>query len=329
MNAQATSMSMIVTGSSGFIGTHLCRSLAANVRARLIGVDQSPPPPSNSDTRPALADIRDRHQLLAIPVESPGPVLIHLAAKAEVVLPFHEYLDAMTTNVDGTVCVLEAFAPKVVIFASSSSVYGNTGTRPAKPIWARVRPLGAYGISKALGESICAAWAAETGSRVVVFRFGNVVGPGCRGLIPYLVQHALRYPDASVPARMRGNGRILRDYVPVQHVVEIIARAIAIDWPGGQPMSFNIGAGWGLTNKTVAGHVQDVLEQAGYGLRIHFDEAPAPGEAMSAVLDVSQTTAVFDVAPPAKDQVLRSIRDAALSHLRALTLPAAQENASR
>src|SRR5207302_1959259 len=95
---------IIVTGSSGFVASHLCRRLSAGAHIRLMGVDRLPPPQSDPRVLRSMADIRHKDELLEIAAGKPAPVLIHLAAKAEVVLPFHEYMDAMTTNVDGTIC---------------------------------------------------------------------------------------------------------------------------------------------------------------------------------------------------------------------------------
>jgi len=82
-------------------------------------------------------------------------------------------------------------------------------------------------MSKAMAELACADWARETGRIAVRFRFGNVIGEGCRGFIPFLVQHAILHPDGDVPAEARGGGLIERDYVPVDHVVEVMIAAAA------------------------------------------------------------------------------------------------------
>jgi UDP-glucose 4-epimerase len=183
-----------------------------------------------------LIDIAPPRQLQG--VTAPADTVFHLAARAEVVIPFDAIPDLNATNVAGTVNVLRAYTPRRFIFASSSAVYGN-GARPhVDTAWSNVNPLGIYGMSKAAGELTCADWAREKSGTAIMFRLGNVIGARCRGLIPHLVRHARSHPAGTVPVRMRGEGRITRDYVPVEHVTEIFKRASLREWPAGAAFVF-------------------------------------------------------------------------------------------
>jgi UDP-glucose 4-epimerase len=307
---------VIVTGSSGFIGSHLCALLARSAEHRdFRGIDVVPAP-VGTDYPTELIDIADFPQLHG--VTAPADTVFHLAARAEVVIPFDAIPDLNATNVAGTVNVLRAYTPKRFIFASSSAVYGN-GARPhVDTTWSNVNPLGIYGMSKAAGELTCADWAREKSGTAIMFRLGNVIGARCRGLIPHLVRHARSHPAGTVPVRMRGEGRITRDYVPVEHVTEIFKRASLREWPAGAAFVFNIGTGRGTTNGEVARIAADVLRTEGYKLTIDPTAPLEPGEAEHVVLDVAKTTSTFEIDPPSMQSVHDAISIAVHSWLRGM-----------
>jgi nucleoside-diphosphate-sugar epimerase len=232
---------------------------------------------------------------------------------AEVVTPFRDLRHLHATNVVGTVNLLEVFSPRVFVMASSSAVYGHGGTPRVGTDWRFVRPVGAYGMSKAAAELVCADWARETGRAAISFRFGNVIGPRCRGLIPYLVDHARRHPDGEVPAAMRGRGRLLRDYIPVSYIVRLLRAAAALRWPAGTAEAFNIGTGRGTTNGAVARRVAQILRRYGYRLRVDMSHPIAPGESRHVVLDMRRTVRRFEVPPPTPAEVDEAI-EAAVRH---------------
>jgi nucleoside-diphosphate-sugar epimerase len=298
----------VITGTSGFIGSHLAEALAGR---RFVGLDCALPV-NGIRYEHVTADVRMPESMRAI---GGAPVVVHLAALAEVVLPLDRVPGLVDTNVSGTVHVLETFQPRRFIFASSSAVYGNGSTRPVPVAWRHVNPVGSYGMSKAMSELVCHEWAQATGGSAMAFRFGNVVGRRCRGLIAYLVNHARRYPEAEVPAQCRGNGRIVRDYVPVGYVVETLIAAMNVACTPGSLAQFNIGTGRGMTNRQVAGVVAGTLKRRGYKLRINWDAPIAPGEPRAVVLDTRSTYRRFGLRVPRADDVAGAIEDAAASYL--------------
>src|SRR4051794_27223477 len=127
---------LLITGSAGFIGSHLCELAATTTgdrhAATVAGLDLDATPPPVTSIR---ADVRCADQLRQIAADLGPHTVIHLAAKAEVVIPFGELADLMTTNVNGTINVLEAIQPQRIVFASSSAVYGNAGGCGARVRW--------------------------------------------------------------------------------------------------------------------------------------------------------------------------------------------------
>jgi len=299
---------VVVTGSSGFVGSHLCAVLAATraLPGALVGVDRVAPD-GPAPYRQVRVDLRRRASLARALASLRGSPLLHLAAEAEVVIPFRGLQPLFDSNVAGTVNVLRCLDPALLLFASSSAVYGHAGPRRVAPGWEHVNPVGAYGMTKAMGELACEQWAREHSRAAVAFRFGNVVGPRCRGLIPYLVRHALAHPDGDLPARCRGKGRIVRDYVPVRDVARVLARALRTHWSPGSFAAFNVGTGRGMSNGEVAEVVQAVLARQGYRLRIDWTSPLEHGEARRVVLDVDRTVRRFDLEPASRDAVVRAI----------------------
>ena len=260
------------------------------------------------------ADIRDP-STLHIQAQAPTEVVVHLAAVAEVLTPFEEFDELLKTNVIGTLNVLEAFRPKLFILPSTSAVYGNSRVGGARPVWSEVRPIGIYGMSKAAAEMICRDWARSSDGVAVILRLGNVLGAHCRGLIPYVVNHARKYPDGLRPAQLRGNGRLVRDYVPIEYIVKLISAVLRRKWPSGSCSTFNVGTGSRITNKDVISVVQRVLRSRGFQLNPNFRNPVAAGEVQEVVFEMKHTVREFGLPVPSRSAVAKSIREATLSYL--------------
>ncbi len=305
-----------VTGSSGFIGRHLCAALA-NAKTAVTGIDRVPGPRTNETSRWLQLDIQllEDLQRKISDTERNGK-LVHLAAEAEVVTPWNQIPSLLSTNLNGTWNVLATLQPTLCVFASSSSVYGNATIQNSAARWSAARPLGLYGISKSSGELLLRDWALDNGTAAVLLRLGNIIGPGCRGLIPYLIRHAKQYPDGATPAQLRGNGVLVRDYTPVSYVVKVIQAVLSMTWPPGSSELFNLGTGGGMTNREVTKIVQRVLAREGYRLTVCWDNPVPAGEAHSIVLDCGSLIRKFGIGSPSRKEVEACIEDSALEHLR-------------
>jgi nucleoside-diphosphate-sugar epimerase len=153
-------------------------------------------------------------------------------------------------------------------------------------------------------------WVRESRNSAVIFRIGNVVGPGCAGLVRFLIRHVLRHPNGDAPARLRGGGLLVRDYVPVDHVINAFLTAARTDWPEETLLTLNLSSGRAMTNREIAEIVQEAANGRGFPLDFTFDDPPGPGEADQVVLDPEDTTKALGLAPPTPSEIKRAIADA-------------------
>jgi UDP-glucose 4-epimerase len=289
---------VLVTGSPGFLGSHICRALEKSC-------------PSSF----AAVDVRDAAALRALAERWRPEVILHLASTGIVLASLSSVPEILDVAADGLIHLLEVFAPKLVILPSSSSVYGNTAGAAASPS-TPLNPLSIYGLSKVISERILRQWTEVAGGTAIVLRIGNLIGRGGRGgLLSFLVNHALRHPFGAPPAQMRGAGRMVRDYVPVDYAAKIFQAAIREEWEPGQAHIFNVGSGRPRTNEQVACAVQRTLKEYGLVLNVHFQERPGVGEASAVGLDTSATEERLGIKPLSESDVVQAIREAVLFYL--------------
>ena len=229
-------LSVLVTGSSGFIGTHVVRHLHA-AGHRVTGLDHIPP----TDALPEgvtfhVCDIRKGE----LP-DRTFDAVVHLAALAGVRPSMDRPLEYEITNVIGTIRLLE-FCRRMgiphFVFASSSSVYGPDTPLPAEES-TPANPCSPYALTKLHGEQWGRLYSRLHGLRTLALRFFSVWGPGQR---PDLALEAFRRRiEAGQPVIINGDGSQRRD---LTHVADV-ARAVeqALRWPGPGSTVLNVGTG--------------------------------------------------------------------------------------
>ena len=229
-------LSVLVTGSSGFIGTHVVRHLHA-AGHRVTGLDHIPP----KDPLPVgvafhVCDIR-RGDL----PDRTFDAVVHLAALAGVRPSMDRPLEYEITNVIGTIRLLE-FCRRMgiphFVFASSSSVYGPETPLPAEES-TPANPCSPYALTKLHGEQWGRLYSRLHGLRFVALRFFSVWGPGQR---PDLALESFRRRiEAGQPVIINGDGSQRRD---LTHVADV-ARAVelALRWRGPGAVVLNVGTG--------------------------------------------------------------------------------------
>lgn len=226
-------MRVLVTGAAGFIGSHVTERLLARGDS-VVGLDNFndfyDPALKRRNLAPSLAhpdfalvegDLVDPAALArAFEVQRPDRV-VHLAAWAGVRPSIDRPLLYQQVNVEGTTRVLEACRAHGVdrlVFASSSSVYGDRAEVPFRETDNVDHPVSPYAATKKAGELMCYTWHHLFGLHTHCLRFFTVYGPRQR---PEMAIHKFaRLMVAGRPVPMFGDGSTSRDYTYIDDIVD-------------------------------------------------------------------------------------------------------------
>ncbi|UYC12073.1 NAD-dependent epimerase/dehydratase family protein [Xanthomonas sp. CFBP 8445] len=246
-------MPTLVTGAAGFIGAHTVRALRAAGQL-VVGLDNYNDyydPQLKRDRVAALcpnADIRtldltDRDGLAALFDEVQPTRVVHLAAQAGVRYSLQNPYAYVDSNLVGFVNMLELCRHRGVqhlVYASSSSVYGDSATPPFSEDQRIDQPRSLYAATKAANELMAHTYAQLYGLRATGLRFFTVYGPwGRPDMAPLLFSRAVL---AGRPIEVFNHGRMRRDFT---FVADIVAGVLgALDHPSGEAVPhrvFNLG----------------------------------------------------------------------------------------
>jgi UDP-glucose 4-epimerase len=225
-------LKVLVTGGSGFIGSHVVDKLAAAGHdPRIFDLMASPwHPPGTIDT--TIGDVTDAGVVAA--AVSGRDAIVHLAAMADVyqVVEQPERTDAV--NVRGTFNLLEAARAHRVsrfLYASTIWVYGNApGPGPHDEDTALVLPPHLYTATKLAGEMYCRSFETLYGVSTTILRFGIPFGPRARpaAVIPAFIAKAL----AQEPLRIAGDGTATRQFIYIEDLAEGVVAALRPEGAG-------------------------------------------------------------------------------------------------
>lgn len=239
-------MSYLVTGGGGFIGSHIVESLVEEGKEVRVLDDFSTGERANLAGLPVeiiVGDIRDV-QTVQKSVEGVDTVF-HQAALCSVVRSIEDPVSTHDVNVRGTVVLLNACrnaGVRRVVFASSSSVYGDSDVLPKRENM-KPEPMSPYAVSKLEGELYCQMFHKIYGLEAVCLRYFNVFGPRqdpsseYAAVIPRFIQAAL---NGSGPI-IYGDGAQTRDFTYVENVVRANVKAAVSKDAAGKV--FNVACG--------------------------------------------------------------------------------------
>ena len=264
MTIECTSL---VTGAAGFIGSHLCERLLQEGH-RVIGVDVFTAYYPRAVKEANLAGLRGHPEFRFVEMDLARADLAPVVAQADVI--FHQagqpgvraswgtefdlYLDH---NIRATQQLLEAVKGSArlrrLVFASSSSVYGQTEDLPLREE-SLPRPYSPYGVTKLAAEHLCSLYHANHGVPTVALRYFTVYGPRQRPDMGFhkFIQAALE--DRPIP--VYGDGEQTRDFTYVADVVEANWLALA---PSAVGQVFNIGGGSRSSLNQVLAALEEIL----------------------------------------------------------------------
>jgi len=229
----------LVTGGAGFIGSHLVDSLLSegnNVTAfdnfdEFYSRDIKLKNISNALTfdnyQLIEGDIRNREVLDELFSSNLYDIVVHLAAKAGVRPSIENSVEYYDVNINGTLNILEAmrkFDVKNLIFASSSSVYGNNKIVPFAESDNVDNPISPYAATKKSGELLCHTYYHLYDFKINCLRFFTVYGPRQRPDLA--INKFTKKIMNGETIQMFGDGTTKRDYTYIDDIVQGIILAI-------------------------------------------------------------------------------------------------------
>ena len=248
-------MRVLVTGGSGFIGSHVVDKLRERGHEAVI-YDLRPSPwhePGTVDT--VLGSITDR-EALERALHSCDAVA-HLAAVADVNDVHAEPEDAERVNARGTVAVLEACrraGVKRIVYASTIWVYSDCQDERVDEQTLLPAPSHLYTSTKLAGELYCKAYQELYGIDYTILRFGIPYGPRAReaAVIPAFVNKAFK----GEPLTLAGDGSQSRRFVYVEDLADGVARGLS-DAAGNRV--YNLASDENVTIRQIAETVQSLI----------------------------------------------------------------------
>lgn len=292
----------IVTGVAGFIGSHLAETLLKQ-GLDVVGIDQF-----NNYYDPQLKEnnIVDLHKfsnfkLIKGDIEElnwyelldSAEVVYHQAAQAGVRASWGGgFVNYTQRNINATQVILEAAKQvksiKRIIYASSSSIYGNAATMPT-PETLCPQPVSPYGITKLAGERLCWLYHQNFGIPVTALRYFTVYGPRHRPDMAFHKFFKAAIEDEAIS--IYGDGQQTRDYTFVGDIVAANLAAAAVPEAVGE--AFNIGGG----SRVTLIELLEIMERVmGRPMRKNYIEK-AKGDARHTSADINKANKILGYSP--------------------------------
>lgn len=291
-------MRYLVTGGAGFIGSNTVDELVQRGHSVVVLDDLSGGKEDN------LAEVRNKITIIKGSITDIEVVrkamheaeyVLHLGARTSVPRSVKDPLETNRINIEGTLNVLVAakeMKVKRVVFAASSSAYGETPTLP-KAETMQPQPISPYGVTKYVGELYGQAFLRCYGLETVSLRYFNIFGPRQDPSSPYsgvLAKFCTAFLEDTEPV-VFGDGEQTRDFTFVDNAVH--ANLLACEAPNVAGKVFNVGCGDRISLNEV---LQTLQKITGKTLETKY-EPPRDGDIRDSQADISQARAFLGYDP--------------------------------
>ena len=289
--------SYLVTGGAGFIGSHLAEELARRGQSVRVADSLITGKRSNIAHIPGVefleGDLAD--PAIAARAVHGMDYVLHQAAIPSVPRSVNDPVTSNRANVDATLNVLVAARDagvKRLVFAGSSSEYGNSPTLP-KHEDMPFSPLSPYALQKVVGTQYCQMFTRLYGFETVVIRYFNVFGPRQDPSSPYSGVISL-FSTALIEGRqpvIYGDGEQTRDFTYVANVVDGVLRACTAPTAAGEVI--NVACGTRISLNELLRVMNRVV---GTNLQAIYRDARA-GDVKDSQADISKAKALLGYTP--------------------------------
>jgi UDP-glucuronate 4-epimerase len=306
-------MKILLTGGAGFIGFHATKALLARGHT-MTAVDEL-----NAYYDPALKQARlkelgslPNYRFVQADIAAPDAlsnaagkdrfdVILHLAAQAGVRYALKNPAAYTRSNLVGHQNVLE-FARghaglQHLVYASSSSVYGNDTKAPFSEDARADKPVSYYGATKRAGELLSYSYAGLFGLKQTGLRFFTVYGPWGRPDMAYWLFTESILKGKPIP--VFGGGKLRRDFTYIDDIVDALVRIVETPFAGGEGSPHRI---YNLGNnhpETVSDLISIIEQATGKTSIIEMAEGP-PGDVNETYADITRASRDFGFAPRIK-----------------------------
>lgn len=293
----------LVTGGAGFIGSNIVEYLIRHDAGKVRVLDNLATG-YQKNIAPFLGkgnfdfiegDIRD-YDTCQRACEGMG-LVCHQAALGSVPRSVEDPLTTNAVNVEGTLNIFYAAKEQQaerVVFASSSSVYGDEPTLPK--IEGRIgKPLSPYAVSKKANEDYMAAFGSVYGMKVLGLRYFNVFGPrqdphgAYAAVIPLFVDGILNKKDVFID----GDGGQTRDFTFVENAVQANMKALTTQNEKAFGEAYNVAVGENFSVNELYNTIAGILGSSQQP--IHRE--PRAGDIRNSLADISKTQHLLDYVP--------------------------------
>lgn len=284
-------MKVLVTGSSGQLGSYICELMADE--REVTGLDIVPSSVPSTRDLTVLGDIRNAAD--AARAVNGADAVVHCAAQVSVERSTTDPVTDAETNVLGTVNMLNASARAGVgrfVYISSAAVYGNPQSTPVSESHP-TEPLSNYGASKLAGEKFALAFGHTSQMEVVVMRPFNFYSPRAdpespySGVITKFIERVRRHQSPVI----EGDGHQTRDFINAKDVASMAVALLDAQEASGEV--FNCGSG---RSTSILDLARTVISVSGQDLEPEFS-SPRKGDIRHSLADISKARDILRFRP--------------------------------
>ncbi len=297
-------MQILITGGAGFIGSTLADKLLSE-GYRILVIDNFndyydvrlkeanvAPNLNNKNYKLYRGDICDRELVEKIFKENNIEKVVHIAARAGVRPSLENPPEYIRSNIDGTINILEnmkKYNVKKMVFASSSSVYGNCSAEKFSEDLKVTEPISPYAATKSACEQFLYTYSKLYDIKTVCLRFFTVYGPKQRPDLA--IRKFIELIEKDEPIPVYGDGTTMRDYTFIDDIISGICAAI--DYDKTPYEIINLGGGSPVTLNKMIETIEEVL-----GKKAQINRLPMqPGDVNKTVSDITKAQKLLGYNP--------------------------------